>query len=260
MSTGITFHLMVRDEPLTYYAARSIYPIADRIILRDTGTTDSLSLRSIAELLAADKRAEKKIDAKVIRIPDERGYDMFSHASKRALQARTAGNLNKAVVRQRMLAETRTPFFFVVDGDEIYEEASLPAIAEAARSWPQGKIMGHVSYLRLCETRRCWSSAIVGRLFPTATTRLGNQTPGEKGWGRVGNKWVALHSGDMRRGFMIPRARFWHYSAVLKPWRVVHRPAETKRDLTLALPIVTRENAKLWKACCDRMEGYPRGG
>jgi len=254
-ATGITAHLMVRDEPLTYYAARSVYAFADHIMLWDTGSTDVLTRESIKLLLAADKRDACKVSYRSIPIPDERNYDLFNQTSIRTLRQRTVGKLNKARVRQMMLAETRTPFFFIVDGDEVYEDYAATVIANAAQHWPAGKGMGQVTYIRLASLKTCWTCAIVGRLFPTARTRLGSRTPGERGWTLCNNgRWKELHSGDRAVGFQIARARYWHFSAALKPWRVKTRPTARLFPLDAPLPSVLREQPKLWAACVARME------
>lgn len=120
--TGITVHCIVCNEDhFIWFALKSVLPYADKIIVFDTGSTD----RTVAAIAAI---SDKKI------IFTEKGA-----ASREKLP----------LLRQEMITQTVTPFFLILDGDEIWPEASIEKMVDATKNLPKEKIA------IVCRTRNC---------------------------------------------------------------------------------------------------------
>lgn len=249
--TGITAHVMIRDEPLVYFAVMSVYRGVDRILLRDTGSTDELSLRSLQELI--DEDVDEKIDYKKIEIPDERLYDRHDVSSIARMRAKTRGKQNKATVRQDMLAETDTPFVLIVDGDEIHDDGSAEAIARTVAEWPRDKVMGVIGYYEMVYDGEARGIRKTARLFARKRLCLGNVTPNEVAYGRVGKRWIKITSRDEIAGFKVAGSRFYHYSGPLKPYRVASRARTVPFPVQKPRPSIVKSNLDLWSSCVERM-------
>src|SRR3989344_8573323 len=104
---GITAHCLVKNEArFVWYSVMSILSCVDKVLLWDTGSTDG-TLLIIKELLKFDK--ENKIS--FTRVGSVSAQDFYK-------------------VRQGMLDETKTDWFIVVDGDEIWWEDSVKKVVD----------------------------------------------------------------------------------------------------------------------------------
>jgi glycosyltransferase involved in cell wall biosynthesis len=105
----ITAHTLVKNEArFVWYSVMSVIEHVDKILLWDTGSTDGTK-----EILKKISKLEpRKVDLKLLNgvTPDE-----FTN------------------VRQKMLDETKTDWFIVVDGDEIWWEESIRKVTETIR-------------------------------------------------------------------------------------------------------------------------------
>lgn len=120
--TGITVHCIVRNEDhFVWFAIQSVLPYVDRILVYDTGSTD------------------KTVDA-VMSIGSSK--IIFS-------QKGTADQDRLVLLRQEMVAATTTPFFLILDGDEVWPEESIKKMVETAQTLPANKIAV------VCRTRNC---------------------------------------------------------------------------------------------------------
>lgn len=98
----ITAHCLVKNEArFIWYSVMSIYDSVDKILLYDTGSTDG-TIEIINEILKADKE------------------DKVSFREYEGIDATNFWN-----VRQDMLDQTKTDWFIVVDGDEIWWDDSI---------------------------------------------------------------------------------------------------------------------------------------
>lgn len=124
--TGITVHCIVRNEDhFVWFAIQSVLPYVDRVLVYDTGSTD------------------KTVDA------------IMSIGSSKIIfsQKGVADKDRLVLLRQEMVAATTTPFFLILDGDEIWPEESIKKMVETAQMLPENKIA------IVCRTRNCVGDA-----------------------------------------------------------------------------------------------------
>lgn len=96
--TDITVHCLVRNEEYFVRAAlASVLPIATRVLVYDTGSSDR-TLEEIATLRSAKIEVVQKTDASPRRLTE---------------------------YRNEMIEQTTTEWFWLVDGDEIYPARAL---------------------------------------------------------------------------------------------------------------------------------------
>ncbi len=105
--SGLTAHCLVRNEEnWVWYAINSVLPYVEQIIVFDTGSADK-TVKII-----------KSIDSPKI-IFEEKGK---------------ADKVRYALLRQEMLDRTETDWFMVLDGDEIWQEATIKELIHALDS------------------------------------------------------------------------------------------------------------------------------
>jgi glycosyltransferase involved in cell wall biosynthesis len=97
--------LVKNEARWLWYAVSSVAPHVDKILLWDTGSTDGS--------LYIEKQLEKKFPGKIVL---------------REVKQATAEDFTK--VRQEMLDETKSDWFIVLDGDEIWFEDSIKKVIE----------------------------------------------------------------------------------------------------------------------------------
>lgn len=99
----ITAHCLVKNEArFIWYSVMSVIKHVDQILLWDTGSTDGTE--EIIEEILKTEEGKRKVKFKEIGTVDPIGF---------------------AKVRQEMLDATKTDWFIVVDGDEIWWEESI---------------------------------------------------------------------------------------------------------------------------------------
>lgn len=107
MGKGITVHMVVKNEDQwVWYAVTSVLPFADRILITDTGSTDRT--REIVKSIKSDKIVFRE------ELAESRS--------------------DVTAVRDRQIGMTKTPWIWVVDGDEIYTRGGAKEIVKAAES------------------------------------------------------------------------------------------------------------------------------
>jgi glycosyltransferase involved in cell wall biosynthesis len=111
MTADITVHCLVRNEE--YFVApalRSVLPLARRVLVYDTGSTDA-TLDEIAAIGSERIEVVRKSDASPRRLTE---------------------------YRNEMIEQTTTEWFWLVDGDEIYPARALPRLAAELARVPAG--------------------------------------------------------------------------------------------------------------------------
>lgn len=102
----IVAHILVKNEAnFIWYSVMSILNFVDKVMLWDTGSSDG-TLEIINEIIKEDKR--KKIIFKKLNL----------------------GFFDEGQVRQQMLDETKSDWFIVVDGDEIWWNSSIQEVTD----------------------------------------------------------------------------------------------------------------------------------
>lgn len=232
MSRGITVHTVVRNEPFLMYAIRSVYPFADQILLCDTGSTDD-TLSDIAQLIREDH--EHKIVFTQDPLPDATAWTDVTrnHQSKRPA---TSG---VALIRQEMIDVTTTPYFMLVDGDEVhYRNAMRQIVNETIPAWPAGFLCAMLPITWYCgRDRTCRVGNWHGRLFATKNVVVLGSYPAEMLANRKTRKYLWQRSDESFRADVNPPMA--HFEPWVKPWR---RPARHVRQTVFPLPEVMIED------------------
>lgn len=106
---GITAHCLVRNEEnWIWYAINSVIDYVEKILVFDTGSTDN-TVRIIKTIKSPKVFFEQK------------------------------GTVNKqsySKLRQEMLDQTKTTWFLVLDGDEIYPQATIEELVSVIKTAP----------------------------------------------------------------------------------------------------------------------------
>jgi glycosyltransferase involved in cell wall biosynthesis len=207
---GLTIHMMVRNEfPTVVFALLSALPGAAKAIVVDTGSTDGTR----DYLLRIQKMHPEKVELHFRdNIPDSCGW---------SFQRYNPPNRELTLIRQWMVRQTKTEYFWIVDGDEVYRDVTVRQIVEYLDHWPEGKSVIYIPLLwfsRDIHTLGCFqpsSYSITGRLFRKDGIHLFGTFPGEVH--RYQDEDLGPHS---------PRAviahgcePFHHYEMTMKPYR-----------------------------------------
>jgi glycosyltransferase involved in cell wall biosynthesis len=111
----VTVHTVVKNEDkFIWYALKSVLPFVEKAIIFDTGSTDN-TVQIIEEL-----RKEFK------------NIDFFKHSISKPDDY---GGL-----REKQVKLTKTPWFLVLDGDEIWPEKELLRLLQLTKELPKEKI------------------------------------------------------------------------------------------------------------------------
>ena len=160
----ITVHTLVRDEDIwIWYALKSVLPYVDKILVCVNGSKDK-TLEVI-----------KSINSKKIEL-DERGP-----VDRKTL----------VKIRQEMIDKTKTEWFLILDGDEIWPKKEIESLIKQAEKAPR-TIVGLIT-----NTRNC-----VGDVFHYMPESAGHYNIG----GYQGNLTIRLirKTKDMHMGGVYP--------------------------------------------------------
>lgn len=217
--TGITVHAMICDEPLAYYAVMSVYSLADKILLYDTGTTDPLSRRAIADIILADTR--EIVD---YRLMPRR--NMQSWVVKRRWPD-SERDAELGALRQVMLDDTDTEFTFLVDGDEVHYNAGVKAIVmDVIPNWPSDKLACYIPQRWHSErTQTHTVGPLQGRIFRTRAVTCRGAFPGEMHCDKSTGEVLWRRHPRSFAALSVPQ--FAHFELYVKPWR--RTPAHPRR-------------------------------
>ena len=147
MKTGITVHFRVRNEETYCEAAlKSVLPLAERVLVFDTASTDS-TLQKIKAIAKGDSCIE------IHEVPATDAEGLCAY-------------------RNQMADMTKTEWYMIVDGDEIYPMECIEKIIEKMKAVPS-----NIDRIRVC--RRHFYKSLnfisefdgLGRIFRTATVR-----------------------------------------------------------------------------------------
>jgi hypothetical protein len=233
---------MVRNEPFVYYAIKSVYDYVGKILLYDTGSYDKYTLEDIKNrILLEDAERDNKIIFKQVPIEvDETVWTNKKDKSNfRQLCRDTKGKKGKWWVRQMMINDTTTPYFLILDGDEVHYKEGIEAIVQSVNNWPSDKLCGFVSLIWFKDINHTFHMSRSGRVFKTADIGMSDSSPNEihtvKATGhRIGPGSPCTFSvSDMK-----PYA---HFETMLKPWRRSVHPKKLQ-VFTGELPEVMQDN------------------
>lgn len=232
----LTIHTVCKDEPFIYYAVKSVYDYADKILLYDTGTTDKLALKGIKQLLKEDK--EKKIVYKLYAIDKNEQSVIIS-------DKKTFPNAKFGVgqIRQIMIDDTDTEYFMTVDGDEIfYKETMERIVEEVIPNAPEEKYQFGLPHIWFYDVRTLckFGGTISGRLLKTNKVKMTGSYPEEYHANKENGEVFTL---EHKNFLTIPDLKpFCHYNLVIKPKKYAKYNKTEIREYTERLPEVMEEN------------------
>jgi len=232
---ALTVHTVIRNEPFVYYAIKSVYDYADKILICDTGSDDQITLNAIIRLLQEDTC--RKIQFQSLPMED---MTYWRVGTERFLERCDM----LCSIWNQQIADTKTEFFLIVDGDEVhYRDGIRRIVEEILPNWPTDKIACFLPirwHTQLCEMvpSEVAPSRVHGRIFRTkdVCVELRNnrgETHCEKKTGhQIDRNNQSFIAGD------IPA--FAHFAAYLKP--SAHELNRHRRLFRSSLPEVMCED------------------
>lgn len=212
---GITAHCMVRNEPFVYYAVKSVYNFVDVILLYDTGSYDLHTMADIFRLVKEDTEGKIVFQRVPIEVDETKWTTAKGPFCYQNMQRVNIGKKGKWWVRQKMINDTHTRFFLILDGDEIYYEQGIQAIVNTTKDWKSDKVCGFVPLLWFTDMTHTFNLTRSGRIFLTKDIGMSKNIPGEIH--TFENKSIGPNSHCV---FSVPDIKpYAHFETHLKPWR-----------------------------------------
>jgi hypothetical protein len=223
---SLTAHCVVRNEPFVYYAVKSVYDYVDTILLYDTGSDDRHTLEDIQQLLRED--FDKKIIFK--QVPIEVDETKWQVGACLAMAQTNKGKKGVWWVRQMMIDDTTTPFFLILDGDEVHYRKTMKAIHEAIAVWNPNTVCGVLPLTWFLNMYQVFKTSVSGRVFLTKDVTVTPYSPGEIHVYKTTGRKIDISS---ECTFRIPNVRaFAHFEKMLKPWRRTVRTQDVRPFLS----------------------------
>jgi hypothetical protein len=234
----LTVHCMVRNEPFVYYAVKSVYDYVGKILLYDTGSYDEHTLEDIELLLSED--VDNKIIFEYVPIEvDETKWTTGEKSNWKNIASEGRNKKGKWYAREKMIHDTESKFFIILDGDEVYYKEAMETLQNVAKDWPKGKICGFVSLIWFFDMEHTFPAySRSGRIFLTNEIGMTHTSPGEVHTHKASGQRIRKNSGY---SFCIPIKPYAHFETFLKPWRRQIEPSKLQK-FTDELPEVMREN------------------
>lgn len=199
--SSITAHCLVKNEEnFIYYAVKSVINFVDKVIIFDTGSTDK-TVELIQELL---KEYPEKI------IFEEKGLcDKVRHTQ----------------LRQEMLDRTKTSWFMILDGDEIWTQRGMEEVLKIISDnnafgcilTPYYLCVGDIFHHSI--RGKYDLGKYVGKdLKIHALARIFKITPEVIWTAPYGEDFIKDTQGNLVRGgnYVILKNKFWHASAMVR--------------------------------------------
>lgn len=234
-SPALTIHAVIRNEPFVYYAIKSVYDYADKILLCDTGSDDQITLNAIIRLLQEDNYRKIRFqslpmeDMTYWRVGTERFFERCE--------------ILRSIWNQQ-IADTATEFFLIVDGDEVhYRDGIRRIVEEVLPNWPVGKIACHIPirwHTQLCEIvpDQVAPSRVHGRIFRTKDVRV--EIRSNRGEIHCDKKTGHQIQQNLQAFTAVSIPAFAHFAAFLKP--SAHAVSRHRRLFRDPLPEVMCED------------------
>ena len=241
LKPGLTIHTIVRNEPFIYYAIKSVYPYATKILLYDTGSDDAHTLNDIKRLIQED--GDNKIIFKKVPIDvDETKWTIGTIAE---MIKSNIGKFTKGRVRQMQIDDTETEFFMLVDGDEVHYPKSMETILKTLKTLPENIKACSVPLTWFYDMNRTFECyPFTCRVFRTNDIMVNNVSPNEA-------HIVKGTHANMGDGFdntltLKDITGYAHFENLLKPWRREGTiKLETLKPVKLYLPSVMLDDMSI---------------
>jgi len=234
----LTIHSVCKDEPFIYYAIKSVYDYADKILLYDTGTTSEIALAGIKKLLHEDKK--KKIIYKTFSIDNKEKEVIIT-------EEKTYPNKEFGVgqIRQLMINDTNTEFFLLVDGDEVfYEEGMKKIVNEIIPNLPEDVYEIGVPFIWFSDMKHTClvgGNDISGRLFRTDKVAMTGSFPFEFHTVKENGEVLTLEHKNFLTYENLETV-FCHFNLIIKPEKLQHLQRLNVREFKDKLPKSMEKN------------------
>ena len=138
-----------------------------------------------------------------------------------------------------MIDDTTTPYFLILDGDEVYYKDGIEAVVQAVNNWPEGKVCGFVPLIWFKDIEHTFHISRSGRIFKTEDVGMSNSSPNEIHTVKKTGERIGPNSSCT---FSVPGMKpYAHFETMLKPWRRSVPPSKLQ-VFAGVLPEVMREN------------------
>lgn len=237
----LTVHCMVRNEPFVYYAVKSVYDYVGKILLYDTGSYDAHTLKDIELLLSEDKDNKIIFEQVPIEVDETKWVSGKGKINNyQAIAAAGKDKKGKWYVREKMIQDTESKFFIILDGDEVYYKSAMEVLQNTAKNWPEGKICGFVSLIWFFDMKHTFLAYNQsGRIFLTKEIGITHVSPGEVHTHKKSGQKIRKNSDY---SFCIPDIKpYAHFEKFLKPWRREVEPSQLQK-FTSRFPQVMYDN------------------
>lgn len=233
----LTVHTVCRDEPFIYYAIKSVYDYAEKILLYDTGTTNEIALEGITRLLKEDN--ENKIIYKTFDIGDEETKVV---ATKEGTKPKKKFGIGQ--IRQIMIDDTDTEFFFTVDGDEVFYKGMMDEIVnEIIPNCAEGIYqvgLPLVWFYDINHTCDINGNVLSGRLYKTNKVFMTGSYPDEFHTIKETGEVLMIRSKNFWT-YPKPLPPFGHFNLLIKPNKYQYIKRKDIKKLDRKLPEVMEE-------------------
>lgn len=224
MWNGITVHSIAKnEEQWIWYSLMSVIDQVDEIIFYDTGSTDNT-----VEIV-------KSIGSPKIKIREcgEVSKEQFSD------------------LKNEMLKETKTNWFVVIDGDEIWNYSMFKKVLERIQEAPENKVGALVHYLEFVKDIGHYFMGYDQQIYPHNTKRT---------YGWLSTRFIKNHSdlscsndygaeGWWVDGHEIQRSGYenliWNHDVYYFHARNLVRSSSNSKDMEVMLRVQKRHNHKI---------------
>jgi len=210
----VTAQVMVRNEPLVFFAIASVIDYVDRVIVFDTGSTDD----TLKDIEYAQSEFGDKIELYKRQLPNSQQWTIgLVHSG--TIESHPGFN-ELGDIRREIHAMTDTEYSLILDGDEVYPDGLIQDVKQWADNDAGGTniVCSYVPvidfYGGLYQIHQRHS---FGRLFKTTKVEVKGGYPVEMHYSKVSGR--SLDNSPHECNFVPTAHVLHHHEMLVKPWR-----------------------------------------